>query len=137
MTIKFIKNYNANVLGWEECLLNFNDSVLKKEEIKIKPFGFYVSHSAHKIERLKPILDDLKLSIAHLYINISAQTENFGPHRDPDDVYFWQCQGITRWTIENSETYMLEPGDLIIVPKYVLHNVQALTPRIGISMSVK
>jgi hypothetical protein len=32
---------------------------------------------------------------------------------------------------------MLEPGDLIIVPKYVLHNVQALTPRIGISMSEK
>jgi mannose-6-phosphate isomerase-like protein (cupin superfamily) len=137
MITQHIKNYNSNVLTWEECLINFNESVLNEENIKHNPLGFFVSHSANKIERLKPILDDLKLTVAHLYFNVSTQKQNFGPHRDVDDVYFWQCQGITRWTIENKDVYILEPGDLITVPKNTLHNVEALTPRVGISMSEK
>jgi len=137
MKIQFIKNYNKNVLTWQECLNNFNESVVNNELIKYKELGFFVSHSAHKIEKLKIILKDLNLKIAHLYFNVSIQENNFGPHKDPDDVYFWQCQGITQWTIENKDVYILEPGDLIIVPKNILHNVKALTPRVGISMSEK
>jgi mannose-6-phosphate isomerase-like protein (cupin superfamily) len=135
MKVKFIKNYNLNVLSWEECLNNFNNSVLNNELIKHKHLGFFVSHSAHKIEKLKPILSDLKLKVAHLYFNVSIQKENFGTHKDNDNVYFWQCQGSSLWVINNEQEYILNSGDLIIVRKNVLHNVKALSPRIGISMS--
>ena len=33
------------------------------------------------------------------------------------DVYYWQCQGVTKWIVEDKEV-VLNPGDLIYVPKW-------------------
>ena len=133
-SVELHKNYCDNVLSCNEIFLNFDLAAKSKELIKHNPIGFFVCHSAWRIDRLKPIMEDLNVDDAHLYFNITTVGENFGNHKDNEDVYFWQCQGISKWIIEDKE-YILEPGDLIIVPAGVYHNVKALTPRAGVSMS--
>jgi len=134
MKVKHTKAYNKNVISWTEILENFNDSINKQELIKFNDFGFYVSHRADRIKRLKPILKDLKCNYAHLYFGVMSKAKTFGAHKDTTDVWFWQCQGKTKWTI-NKKEYILKPGDLIFVPKGIIHNVVSLTPRAGISMA--
>lgn len=134
--IKFIEGYNPQVPSWQTCLENFNQSVLDDELIKHNCLGFFVSHSAHKIQEVKNVLNDLNLTEAHLYMNITLHGGTFGRHNDNIDVFFWQVQGKTKWVFDDGTEYLLEPGDLIFVPEGVYHNVIPLGPRIGISMSL-
>jgi ribosomal protein L16 Arg81 hydroxylase len=129
----FYSQYDTNVIGWQELLNNFNDAVVNVEDVKHKLMGFFVSHSAHKIGKVKQMMDALGCDTAHLYFNVSLNGGSFGRHNDDVNVYFWQCQGSTKWVMDDCE-YVLEPGDMIYVPKYVYHDVIPLTPRAGISM---
>tara|TARA_B100002019_G_C21207882_1_gene567719 strand:+ start:40 stop:471 length:432 start_codon:yes stop_codon:yes gene_type:complete len=128
------KEYNLDVLSWTEAFLNYDLSVKLNEEIKFSEPGFFVCHSGHRIEKVKEILNDLNCKIAHLYFNITTIAKTFGNHKDTMNVWFWQCQGATKWIIDNDE-YILNPGDLIYVPKETYHNVIPLSPRLGVSMS--
>lgn len=132
--MKLIKNYNKNVPNWETLLNNFNDSVINNGLIKHKCLGFFVSHEAHKIKEVKKVLKNLKLKIAHLYLNITKSGGTFGNHKDDVDVYFWQVQGYTEWKFETKKI-LLKKGDLLYVPKGMYHEVIAQVPRAGISMS--
>ena len=135
MNIKHIKSYNKKVVSWKEVFENFNWSVNNKDDIKFNDFGFFVSHKADLMKKVKTVLKDLKCNSAHLYFNIITKARTFGPHRDTMDVWFWQCQGKTKWVIENKKEYILNPGDLIFVPKNIQHEVVPLSPRAGISMA--
>jgi mannose-6-phosphate isomerase-like protein (cupin superfamily) len=131
----FIREYNLDVVNWTEAFLNYDNSVRNNKQIKFSYPGFFVSHEGHEIEKVKDVLKDLKCSIAHLYFNISIKAETFGKHKDTMDVYFWQCQGVTKWIIEDKDEVILNPGDLIYIPKEIYHSVIPLSPRLGISMS--
>ena len=135
MDSHFIRNYNTNVLTWTEAFLNYDKSIHNNKDIKFNYAGFFVSHEGHEIEIVKSILKDLKCNIAHLYFNITTKAETFGKHKDNMNVYFWQCQGVTKWIIEDKDEVILNPGDLIFIPKGVHHNVIPLSPRLGVSMS--
>jgi len=129
-----IKNWNNDVVNWNEALINFNQSILSENLVKGEN-GFYVSHDGHKINKVKKVLENNNFKDAHLYFNIVTQTKTFGKHKDTMDVWFWQCQGITKWIIEDNKEFILSPGDLIYVPKGFYHEVKPLSPRLGISMS--
>lgn len=131
----FIREYNLDVVNWTEAFLNYDNSVRNNKQIKFSYPGFFVSHEGHEIEKVKDVLKDLKCSIAHLYFNISTKAETFGKHKDTMDVYFWQCQGVTKWIIEDKDEVILNPGDLIYIPRGINHNVIPLSPRLGVSMS--
>jgi len=133
--IKLIKNYNNKVPSWDSLIENFNNSVMNQNKIKHSCLGFFVSHDAYEIKEVKEVLKNLKLNTAHLYFNITLNGKNFGKHIDDVDVYFWQVKGQCEWIIENKK-YLLDVGDLIIVPKLIEHEVIPLTPRAGISMSL-
>ena len=66
---------------------------------------------------------------------ILIKSNTLGKHHDWQNVWFWQCQGKTKWIIKEKEEYILSPGDLIYVPKNWTHEVIALSHRVGISMS--
>ena len=132
--IEYIKNYYSDNIDWQDLLNNFNESVMNGEEIKSNPIAFYVSHSAMKIDKLKPLYEKLNIKNAHLYISLTNVCKNFGPHTDTMDVWYWQAKGKTKWQILGKE-YILNSGDLIYVPKDIEHNVLTLTPRAGVSMS--
>lgn len=133
--IIFKKNYNNNIITWEELLINFSNSVVNNKLVIVRNPGFFISHNAEEIEKIKPIMKDLKVNTAHLYINIATSIKGLGKHKDNVDVYFLQCQGTTKWVIEEKEIYILNMGDLLFIPKNVYHEVIPLTPRAGISMS--
>jgi len=133
-SVYFIKNWNDNVVNWNEALINYNQSVLLGNLTKGEN-GFYVSHEADKISKVKKVLEDNNLNYAHLYFNIVTQAKTFGKHKDTMDVWFWQCQGVTKWIIEDKEEFILNTGDLIYIPTGFHHEVVPLSPRLGISMS--
>jgi len=136
MKIKYIKNFDLNVPSWNEVLKNFNNSVLNNEEIKHSCLGFFASFNANGIKKVKNVMKKLNTTDAHLYINITIKGNTYGNHCDNVDVYFWQCQGQTKWIFnESNQQFLLSKGDLIIVPKGTFHNVIPLTPRVGVSMS--
>jgi ribosomal protein L16 Arg81 hydroxylase len=95
---------------------------------------FTVTVDGHTIGSARVVLETLGLTVAHVYVSTEKGNHGFGKHNDPDDVYFWQCQGSTKWVTDYGD-YTLEPGDLIYVPATVNHEVISLTPRAGLSMS--
>lgn len=129
------QNYNIDVLGWTEAFLNYDMSVHNNERIKFNAPGFFVSHSGHKIEKVQNVLKDLNLNYAHLYFNITTKAETFGEHIDNMNVWFWQCQGVTKWVVDETNEFILNPSDLIFVPAGMKHKVIPMSPRLGVSMS--
>ena len=130
------RGYNNNTISWKEAFSNFNDSISKKEFIK-NIEGFFVSHNAERISLVQDVLNDLECRVAHLYIGIDVTNHGFGNHFEEDDVWFWQNKGISRWDFNNGDSYTLNEGDLIYVPKGVYHKVSTIEARFGISMSLK
>jgi hypothetical protein len=59
-------------------------------------------------------------------------------HSDPVDGMFVQCVGSVVWTgyyDGTSEEWVVEPGDLVYIPKGVSHSVKSLHPRCSISVA--
>ena len=129
------RKYNLDTVNWDEAFLNYDESVKSNKQIKYNYHGFYVSHEAHEIEKVKHVLKNLDCTYAHLYFNITTEAETFGKHKDVIDVWFWQCRGITKWILNEKDEVTLYDGDLIYVSKGTYHNVIPLRPRLGISMS--
>jgi len=132
-SFKLKKDYNFNVPSWDSILYNYNQALITGRPIKHTCPGFFVSPDAHEIDKVKPVMQDLKCKVAHLYFNVCIGP-TFGRHVDDVEVYFWQCHGIIHWIIEN-ERIILSPGDLLIIKKGIYHEVIPQTPRAGISMS--
>ena len=128
------REYNLNVVDWTEAFLNYDKSVHLNKEIKFNYPGFFVSHEGHDIEKVKNVLKNFECNTALLYFNVTTKAETFGRHKDTMDVYYWQCQGVTQWIVEDKNV-ILNPGDLIYIPSGMYHSVTPLSPRLGISMS--
>ena len=132
-TAYFIREWNHDVLTWNEALLNYDMCLKNNSLVKSNDNGFFVTHQAYKIDSVKKIMNENDFTQCHLYFNITTNARTFGKHNDDDDVWFWQCQGVTKWIIEDKDEIVLNPGDLIYVPEGVNHSVEALTPRLGVS----
>ena len=134
LNVIYIKEFNLNTPTWDDLLNDFNHSAELGENIKAH-HGFYVSRSAYRIPKVKKVLNQLNLNTAHLYMNISSVSPTFGNHTDGIDVYYWQVKGKSKWVIQDKQEYILDIGDLIIIPEGIEHCVIPLGPRAGISMS--
>ena len=133
--VKVIKGYNYNTASWEEAFYNLNDSISKNELVK-KPHdgGFFISHNAERINLVQDVLNDLECRVAHLYIGIDITNSGFGNHVDEVDVWSWQNKGVTKWDFQNGDSYTVNEGDLIHIPKGVYHKASSVTARFSISM---
>jgi mannose-6-phosphate isomerase-like protein (cupin superfamily) len=158
MSSPLIKGWNHNTLNWDECIDIYNTSIEEsKNELMIKcdehmslycgdgklnPIvakmklpGFFVCHSANIHKKVQEVMKMVNATDAHIYFNITRKAGSFGLHHDDTDVVYWQCVGKVVVIIDDVE-YLLKPGDMIKIPKYVKHNVVPITPRIGVSLSV-
>ena len=93
----------------------------------VKEFLIAISLSHHRIHQLFTSLG---------YISLSSESKTYGRHKDEMDVWCWQMQGKTLWTVEGkNEKFekILEPGELIYVPRDMWHNTKPITPRAGLS----
>lgn len=69
-------------------------------------------------------------------VSLTDKEPTTGKHSDPIDVIYCQFIGSVTWTIfdeDKFESFVLNPGDIIYVPKSVMHEVTSLTPRAAIS----
>jgi hypothetical protein len=76
------------------------------------------------------------------YINLSTPSRILQPHNDPWAAISWQCIGSVEWRIfpdyhdeTKWDTYILNPGDLIVVPKYMKHLVIPKGPRASLTIT--
>ena len=70
------------------------------------------------------------------YISLSSESATYGRHNDVMDVWCWQMTGHTLWQIEGRRRNfekVLEPGELVYVPRGMWHNTKPMTPRAGLS----
>ena len=70
------------------------------------------------------------------YISLSSESATYGRHNDVMDVWCWQMQGYTLWKVEGRKMNfekVLEPGELIYVPRGMWHDTKPMTPRAGLS----
>jgi hypothetical protein len=59
-----------------------------------------------------------------------------GKHSDPVTVMYWNCIGSVRWDVyseSGQQSFILSPGDVILVPHDITHEVTSLGPRAAIS----
>lgn len=59
-----------------------------------------------------------------------------GKHFDQVTVMYWNCLGSVQWNIfldSEEQSFILNPGDVILVPAYITHEVISLEPRAAIS----
>jgi len=69
-------------------------------------------------------------------VSFTTKEPTTSKHNDPMDVIYAQFVGSVTWTIfdeDKFEIYVLNPGDIIYIPKSVMHEVTSLTPRAALS----
>jgi len=119
------------------------DHIECRNDGRIKMQNFYIFHPGQQlIETLKYHFDfeGKKLDI-DLYASLTKKgiTTN---HRDNESVILIPTHGKTIYNIYEEdlncfESYIVEPGDLLIIPKGIQHSAIPLSPRIVISIGVR
>lgn len=137
--------------SWEEILLELDReyqihlSTDYKDIFKVQERLGYVLHEVQAI----PIVNDFLSAIskhhsvrtnqhftALAYISLSSESATYGRHNDVMDVWCWQMTGYTLWKVEGRRRdfeKVLEPGELIYVPRGMWHDTKPMTPRAGLS----
>ena len=141
----FVKSAFQDLPTWEDIILNF-DYEVNNNRIDVKNFGD-LGVATHHGENI-PAVNNIKKQIqalrpnekectAHIYVSFLTKSKNLGAHKDGSDVFYIQALGKTFWEVDfnrQRESYLLEPGDLIYIPKGVVHNPIPKSPRVGISI---
>lgn len=158
---RFLPNNSNSLLGWDEIFhlmaYHHQHDLLRRSTSKLLPLdqqnsklvvidGTYILSDLqiHHKERIQPLIQqitnhaeiDLQLKDVGLYFSFIPGTETHGIHRDVTDVYHWQQQGVTKWTVYDTtgkHTYNLMPGDIIYVPAGMYHDTTPLTARAGLT----
>jgi mannose-6-phosphate isomerase-like protein (cupin superfamily) len=137
------RNVQLETPSWSDILNNLNTNVVSNTKIKILDNLGFVTLDAENIILVKPLFEAIKLTTsnkcsAHCYISLLEISGTFGRHNDNADVFFWQVQGSSKWVVEQDSVceYILYPNDIIYIPRFVIHEVQPLGPRAGISIGI-
>lgn len=137
------RNLDLNCPGWDEILNFLNKDAVSNKKIKTLDnlgFVYYDADRMPEVDRLLKAIQTLthRPCSAHCYISLLEISGTFGRHNDSSDVFFWQVQGRTHWTVEQEKTYEYEllPNDLIYIPRFIFHTVRPLSPRAGISFGI-
>lgn len=142
---QLIGKVNFPTLTWDDVIFNLNKNVLEEDDYKILPnLGFVTHHTRHlrkvcdvgmEIQKLFPT----NYITSHLYFSLLEISKTFGKHNDYQHVFYWQCIGITEWTVWDKEEYVynLMPGEIIYVPAGMDHSTKPITPRAGISFGIE
>lgn len=148
------KNIQHELPTWDDVIENLNLSIENKWLVKyLDNFGF-ITHKAKMMRHVDSLFDYISTSAsdhaskikglhthvsAHCYFSLIKTSKTFGRHKDPTDVLFWQMIGKTQWTVESNNEkiiFVLEPNDLLYVPRNMWHDTKPLTARAGISFGL-
>jgi len=69
-------------------------------------------------------------------VSLTDSEPTTGKHHDPVVVMYWNCIGSVQWKVyseSGEQIFTLGPGDIILVPAEITHEVVSLEPRAAIS----
>lgn len=141
------------VPSWDLVLAEVDREMNIQSETKdpniIKHFNNY-SIVIHQAQAIHPIVSDFLDEIENSnkkfrkkqtytaigYISLSSLSSTYGRHKDVMDVWCWQILGSTHWKVEGRKRNfdkVLEPGEMIYVPRGMWHDTKPMGPRVNIS----
>lgn len=139
----FVKNIDYDLPSWEDVLKSFDRCIRDNKKLKILDKLGFVFFEAEKINHVNRLKYDIETHYnrecsAHCYMSLLSESATFGRHNDESDVFFWQILGRSKWYVEDQKVceYELYPNDLIYIPRGVVHEVNPLEPRVGISFGL-
>jgi mannose-6-phosphate isomerase-like protein (cupin superfamily) len=107
-----------------------------------------INNIAHKFSKILLNKDIYPLPRICYFINLVSKNKNINSqptapaHVDNYDAIFIQLIGKTAWksyldekSVSPNESQIVQPGDIIFIPKGVYHEVDSLLPRAGIQIS--
>jgi ribosomal protein L16 Arg81 hydroxylase len=131
--IKFVNKdggkelFDENILKQKEgATLNFTNTQTVKKE-----FQQLVDYFVLK----QPILKNAKVWDVQIYASWGNELFSFVPHFDPAYNFILQCEGSCRWDVSHAFHEVLQPRDLIYIPKNWVHQCFPLSNRISLSFS--
>ncbi len=63
---------------------------------------------------------------------ISLDDERVSPHKDVGDAAYLQILGSSFWKLNETETVVINPGDILFLSKHTSHEVWGEGPRMGL-----
>ena len=150
----FFGNINIPIPTWTDVLQEFDREYKihlhhnNNDIFKTMPRLGFVLHDFKHVPIVKRLLYSLSQThnkpnqhfTALCYISLSSESETYGRHNDTMDVWCWQMLGFTLWQVEGRNQNfekILEPGNLIYIPRGMWHNTKPLTPRAGLSFGAE
>ena len=139
--------------GWDYVLDELDRELViqanQKDQNIVKHFQNY-SIVIHQAQNIHPVVGDFLKQISNSYtgfkrnqgftalgyISLSSLSQTYGRHNDVMDVWCWNILGKTKWTVEGRQRVfekVLEPGELIYVPRGMWHDTTPMGPRVNIS----
>lgn len=128
-------NFFKNLTNWHfsEALtiihfVNTNNNIIDNDYAKKISEKFYKDNPKKKPNEV--ILSDYS----------AEPSKYFEPaiHFDTSDNFFIQGKGQTLWKVYHDEKlfkeYIIEEGDLVYIPKNLVHSVESLCPRFSVSL---
>ena len=94
-----------------------------------KEFEYLINFFKLKVPELnKSIRNDV-----HIYAGLDEISKSFGEHFDKSANFILQTEGKSRWVISSFLDVVMEPGDVLYIPRLYVHECIPLTKRISIS----
>lgn len=157
-TVYFARNAGAPIPSFDVCwdtLVSQNENIHNFDPTKDKHPRVYVGLAAQHIAQVRTFMDEWSQDVrqgdpsyrytAHLYYG-DVDTATLGVHEDYVDVLFWCLHGMVEWhvpkggkrthskdNLEERDSYILHPGDVIYVPTAFRHKVVSIGERFGVS----
>ena len=133
---EFDREYKIHLFTSDKHIFQFQKNlgfILNKFE-KIYIVNNFLNQISRSHHREKQIFTAIS------YISLSSESSTHGRHNDVMDVWCWQMTGYTLWKVEGRKRNfekVLEPGELIYVPRGMWHNTKPMTPRAGLSFGAE
>lgn len=136
--------------SWADIIQEFNREYLiqlhnsEANLVKSYPDLGFVIHQCDSIPIVREFLHHLssnhdklnQIYTALAFISFTSAASTYGRHHDTMDVWYWQMTGFTLWQVEGRRKNfekVLQPGELIYIPRGMWHNTKPITPRAGLS----
>ena len=108
-----------------------------------EPIGIlsYKLPLADQIDSVRPVLEylneNLEREIAGTEIYVTITTNNKVIYSGKHDVLIWNVTGISTFQIIGGESRVLEPGDLVFIPKGLEYIIKPESPRAFVLFSLE
>lgn len=142
--IEFLNCMNANAKDNDPAFLNPDFTAAGKKVIGLIHFWGEFNLVASKVKGHFKNMEYFKKTITEVYdgeltdvtavLSVTDWDPSSTRHFDDADVMNLQCLGKTLWRVAENregpdEEFIIEPGDIMVVPKNLWHEVTAIGPR--------